>query len=181
MFRGGPSVCVGKQAVLCLVLVQLCSISSADDREPILSANEACSNITGEYMFWGTFDVNGQEKPISFLQRLIRPSRVGVRWVRITQVSGVGEFAISFLDDEDRTIGKDIHLVSHCVSGKWEEMYSFEGNSDGTLVRGTRLWRYSRSEQGTLVVEYLGISSSQYFPGMTSYNKAQNRASFLQR
>ena len=142
--------------------------TGADQAKPFLVNEGRCGSIAGEYEFWGTANVDGRDVPISFLQRLSRPSRQGVRSVRIVEGSGVGEFKVSFLDDAGETTGDDVLLVVRCIDGKWEDSNSFEGNSDGTLVKGDRVWNYYLGANDALMVEYAVTATSQYFPGLPS-------------
>lgn len=154
-------------------------VAWAGDNEMSRSDNiQACSNISGEYSFLGTVEANNQDYPITFLQRMSRPSRIGVRWVRIVQAKNLGEFDVSFLGAEGNAIGKDVLIKAQCESGNWKETDSFQGNSDGTLVRGTRTWSYTRDNNGDLIVECSGSSTSEYFPGISSSNHVTNFAHF---
>ena len=165
---------------LMIFLISLASIAAGADLEPVASqGDEDCSSIAGEYEFWGTTE---SEEPTSFLQRLSRPSRQGVRWVRIVKGSAAGAFSVSFLGEAGQAIGNDVRLVSSCVHGKWEERNSFEGNSDGTLVKGSRVWKYYPGENGSVMVGYAATSTSQYFPGITSSPRsAQGVSRFARR
>lgn len=133
--------------------------------ESVLHGEEGCASLAGEYAFRGTVEADGQEAPISFLERLARPSRRGVQWVRISESAGSGQFSVSFVDRTGDAVGKDVLIVAQCINGMWEERRSHEANSDGTFVKGTRVWRYLPEPKG-MTVEYQETAISQYFPGL---------------
>ena len=145
-----------------VVSLLLCAVQSTPAADQSI-----CANISGEYDFFGTVSIDGREQRITFLQRLVRPSRQGVQQVRISGTPTAGQFNVSFLDDSSRVIGQDVSIVATCIDGKWEERRSFDGNSDGTRVKGTRLWKYSLANTGAMVAELEETSSSQHFPGIT--------------
>src|SRR5688572_21026817 len=121
----------------------------ADTNVPSSVGGTSCSNIVGIYDFWGVINVNGKNTRISFLQRLIRPSRPDIQSVRIVSGNRSGEFSLTFLSAGGDIVGDDVLVTSSCNSGKWEESESYEGYSDGTVVRETRAWRYSRDGIGS--------------------------------
>lgn len=170
-------ILLSKLLMACILPFAIGCATGADQNEPAQSGDSRCDNLAGEYLFWGVLERDGRKVPISFLQLLARPSRQGIRWVRIAEDQGVGEFKVSFLDDSGKAIGNDVRLVSRCLQGKWEERNSFEGNSDGTLVKGASIWRYSRGANGAIVVEYAETSTSQYFPGITSSPRSAHNVS----
>jgi len=163
-----------------LVLTHLCFVSTknfANNDAPVSVTDATCSNIAGDYYFWGAIEVDGKKTRISFLQRLIRPSRTAIQSVRITPIKS-GEFSMSFLGAGGNVVGDDVRVITNCRSGQWEESESYEGYSDGTVVRETRVWRYSRNEIGALIIEFHAISTSRYLMGFRSPKTTQNYATF---
>src|SRR5436190_10228770 len=136
------------------------SLSQQTSVEP----DHNCANISGDYSFWGSIETAGQPTPITFLQRQIRPSRQGVRWVRITPGPKEGDFKVTLLGEANGAIGDDLAIQARCVGGAWEQRQAISGNSDGTWVKSERAWRYSLSPDNSLIVELNEITRSQYFP-----------------
>jgi hypothetical protein len=158
------------------------SASAAGQGQVASPETGPCPNLSGEYRFWGKTESEGREVSISFLQQLIRPSRQGVQWIRVAGTQEPSEFRVSFLDDSSKAIGNDVRIVIRCNEGKWEEKKSFEGNSDGTLVKGNRTWTYCLDDRGAMIVEVEEISSSRYFPGISSGpGSARRSARFTRR
>jgi hypothetical protein len=145
------------------------------------SENPACASIAGEFKFWTTLQEQGKNVSISFLDRLLRPSTRGIHWARIVKGESAGEFDITFLDSKDEVVGSAVRIATHCVNGKWEESKTYKGNSDGTLVQGRRVWKYSIGEHGAIVVEYDATSTSQYFPGINSLPRTVNNVVIFEK
>jgi hypothetical protein len=150
--------------------------------QPYPEATHDCASIAGEYSFSGGVDIDGQPRPITFLQVQIRASRQGVQWVRITSDQGEGDFKVTLLSASDRAIGDDLPIHAHCLGGAWEQRKSVAGNSDGTWVKSDRAWRYSLGENNTLVVDVSETVVSQYLPGIDSRPRSvRNVARFPHR
>lgn len=147
--------------------------------QPLLSENNICPSVAGEYEFWG---VTESGINISFLQRLARPSQKGFRWVKIIESDEVGVLNFSFLSETGGKIGDEIRLSCSCFQGKWEIRNSFKGNSDGTYVKGERIWKFYRGGDDKLVIEFSEESVSEYFPGISASPRSTRGTSyFLQR
>src|SRR6476646_8235737 len=69
-----------------------------------VEADHNCPNIGGDYSFSGSIEIDGQPTPITFLQRQIRPSRPGVRWVRIMSGPKEGDFKVTLLGESNGAI-----------------------------------------------------------------------------